>query len=143
MLRDSQTSCDDFDSVFEGFMDGMFAWEVKYFDRKVANFYNDSEPDLEDEIREELVSLFTEYVIKGGRNYDRVDNLVCGAPPDYDRGGDDIDISRVHSDKSSVLIKKRKGLETTYRLTFVKRHGKFMLSKREFESMDGWCRTYV
>jgi hypothetical protein len=143
VLKSSQTSRGEFERIYEDFMDGMFAWETKYFDRKIDNFHNDSEPGLDDEMREKLLSLFNKYVINEGINYDRVENLVCRTPSDYDRNGDDVEINHVSAEKILVLISKRKGMKTNFRLTFIKKDDAFMLSRRDFKSSGRWCRTHV
>lgn len=66
MPQNLTTDLSDFESVFVEFMDGMFEWESGYFQRKVDDFYNDSEPGLKDMMREDLSLLFNKCVSKGG-----------------------------------------------------------------------------
>jgi hypothetical protein len=141
--QNSIADVDGFEVVFINFMDGMFEWESKYFQRKVDDFQNDSEPGLKDIMQEDLLLLFNEYVSKGGRNYDRVENLVCSSPPEYDRKHDQIETIHVGSHKVLVRVRQLKGLESAYRLTFLRKGGKFMLSKRELKYDERWCGTYI
>lgn len=143
MPQNSIIDLGDFEAVFIKFMDGMFEWESKYFQRKIDDFNNDSESELKDIMREDLLVLFSEYVSKGGRNYDRVENLVCNSPPEYDRRHDQVEMIKLSPSKVLVIIQQLKGLESIYRLTFLKKGGKFMLSKRELKYEEKWCKTYI
>ena len=120
-MQASKAGSSDFEGIFDSFMDGMFEWESKFFDRKIDNFHNDSEPGLEGIMEAEILELFRKYVLKAGRNYERAENLVCRNPPDYNRRSDEIEMDHVSPDKVLVKIYKRKGLESTFRLTFLKR----------------------
>lgn len=143
MLQNSETESSDFEAVFNGFMDGMFEWESKFFDRKIDNFHNDSEPGLEGVMEAEILELLSKYVLKVGRNYDRAENLVCRNPPDYNRRSDKIEVDHVSPNKVLVKVQKLKGLESTFRLTFLKKNGRFMLSKRELYDGEKWRATYI
>ncbi|AMA45816.1 hypothetical protein APT63_09345 [Pseudomonas sp. 22-AL-CL-001] len=94
-------------------------------------------------MREDLLKIFDKYVVRGSRNYDRLENLVCGKIPEYDHVHDKVEVISVDANKILVVIEKLRGLKPTYRLTFSKRNGVFMLLKRDFKDEGEWCRTYV
>lgn len=136
-------NADDFASTLEGFMQDMFDWEMNYYGRWINASCDATGPELESEMREDLLKIFNRYVVKAGRNYDRLENLVCGKIPEYDHVHDKLEVIHIGADKVLVVIEKLRGLKSTYRLTFSKRNGAFMLSKRDFQDERKWCRTYV
>ena len=131
-------------AVLKGFMGEMYDWEVEYYKKSVEAFDDEShESDLEEIMRSELLNIFNKYVLKGGRNYDRVENLVCGRNPEYDEGSDQIEVVEVGEKEVSVVIKKTKGLASLFRLTISLTGGVFMIASRELQSGTKWKKTYI
>lgn len=143
MAKHSEIDPDEFEGAFKNLMEKMYHWELKYFERTIDDFYNDLEPGLEQAMRDELVDIFEELVLKGGSNYDRVDNLVCNTPPEYDLANDRIKVIQKDDKKFLVTIEKTIGLKSTFRLTFLKKNGKCLLAKRELQDGEKWCRLHV
>ncbi|UBM26732.1 RhsIA family immunity protein [Pseudomonas sp. p1(2021b)] len=130
--------------VLKGFMSEMHGWEADCYKKNVEGFDDDLlGSDIEEVMRNELLDIFNKYVLKGGRNYDRVGNLVCGRHPEYDEGSDQIEIVGVSEKRVSVVIKKTKGLASLFRLTLSLTDGVFMIASRELQSGGRWQKTYI
>ena len=135
---------DDSMVVLKGFMSEMYGWEIECYKKSVEAFDGDlHESDIEEVMRSELLNIFNKYVLKGGRNYDRVENLVCGRHPEYDEGSDQIEVVGVSDKEVSVVIKKTKGLSSLFRLTLSLTDGVFMIASRELQSGGRWQKTYI
>lgn len=143
MAHRSKTDFSDSESVLKSFMSEMYDWESKYYKRKCENFYNDSEPDLKVKMRKDISEIFSRFVVEGGMNYERIENLVCCEPPEYDQEGDEIELINVNANKVFVVIQRKTGLQSKFRLTLSKKDGRFMVSKREFQAREKWHRTHV
>lgn len=127
-----------------GFMQEMHNWEVEYYQKSIVAFDSDSsESDLEEEMRNALLTVFRKYVLEGGRNYDRLGSLVCGRYPEYDEESDQLDVIAVSEDGASVIIKKTRGLASVFRLHLSVSNGLFMVSGRDLQNGQKWQRTYV
>ncbi|MNO97170.1 hypothetical protein D3C76_888670 [compost metagenome] len=131
-------------ATLKGFMGEMYEWEVKYYKKSIEAFNEDSpESDLEEVMRSDLLNIFNKYVMEEGRNYDRVENLVCGRHPEYDEGSDYIEVVEVGDKKVSVVIKKTKGLASLFRLTLSVSDGVCMIASRDLQNGRKWQRTYI
>ncbi|WP_157214887.1 NTF2 fold immunity protein [Pseudomonas sp. GM84] len=140
-VTDLSDECRD---VLKGFMSEMYEWEVKYYKKSLDAFEDDSlESDLEVVMRDDLLKIFKTFVAEGGRNYDRVENLVCGRHPEYDLGSDQLEIEVVRDNHVLVVIKKTKGLAPVFRLTLAATDGKCMILSRELQGGNKWQKTYI
>lgn len=134
----------EFGEVLQGFMHEMYNWEVAYYEKSIEAFDSDlSEADLEEAMRKDLLKIFRQYVLEGGRNYDRIENLVCGRYPEYDEANDLIEVINNGGKEISVVIKKTKGLGAVFRLNFVAGDGIYMVSGRDLQHGQKWQKTYV
>ncbi|WP_060511700.1 NTF2 fold immunity protein [Pseudomonas sp. NBRC 111124] len=134
----------EFAMTLKGFMHEMYNWEVSYYQKSINAFGSDlSEVDLEEVMRKDLLKIFRQYVVEEGRNYERLENLVCGRNPDYDEDNDEVEIINRDEKKVSVIIKKTKGLIAVFRLSFVMIDGVFMVEGRDLKSGQKWHKTYV
>ncbi|WP_054887939.1 NTF2 fold immunity protein [Pseudomonas sp. NBRC 111130] len=145
MEKYSATDLDEeFGNVLKGFMHEMYSWELAYYQKSIDAFDGDlSETELEETMRKDLLKIFRQYVLEGGRNYDRVENLVCGRYPEYDEVNDQIEVIDSSEKKVAVIIRKTKGLAAAFRLNFVVRDGVFMISGRDLQHGQKWQKTYV
>ncbi|WP_176507251.1 NTF2 fold immunity protein [Pseudomonas urethralis] len=145
MEKYSATDLDEeFGKVLKGFMHEMYNWELAYYQKSIDAFDGDlSETELEETMRKDLLKIFRQYVLEGGRNYDRVENLVCGRYPEYDEVNDRIEVIDRSEKKVSVIIRKTKGLAAAFRLNFVVSDGEFMISGRDLQHGQKWQKTYV
>ncbi|HGY9626732.1 RhsIA family immunity protein [Pseudomonas putida] len=145
MAKYSETNLsDECVMVLKGFMSDMHDWETECYKKSVENFDDDLHgSDVEEVMRSELLNIFNKYVLKGGRNYDRVENLVCGRHPEYDEESDQIEVVGVGEKGVSVVIKKTKGLASLFRLTLSLTDGVFMIASRELQSGGRWQKTYI
>ncbi|WP_053388463.1 NTF2 fold immunity protein [Pseudomonas sp. 10-1B] len=135
---------EEFGKALKGFMREMYNWEMTYYQKSIDAFDSDlSETDLEEAMRKDLLKIFRQYVLKGGRNYDRVENLVCGRHPEYDEANDQVEVIDSDGKKVSVVIKKAKGLAAVFRLNFVVDDGVYMVSGRDLQHGQKWQKTYV
>lgn len=131
-------------SAFVAFMNAMHDWEVISYKKGVEAFADEaSAAHIEDQVRENLAKIFEKYVVKGGRNYDRIENLVCGMHPDDDLDRDDIEVEKENDGEVSILIKKTTGLCSLFRLTLTLQDGECKVSRRDLKSDEGWEVTYV
>ncbi|MFJ4068644.1 NTF2 fold immunity protein [Pseudomonas sp. NPDC089996] len=133
-----------FGKTLRDFMREMYDWEVKYYQKSIEALGGDSsEVDLEEVMREDLLKIFRKFVLPGGRNYDRVESLVCGRCPEYDEKNDQVEVVEVNQKKIAVVIKKTKGLAALFRLTFAVDKGVIMVSGRDLQSGRNWQETYI
>jgi hypothetical protein len=73
---------DDYREALLGFMTAMNEWESSGYKKSLQAFTDDSlEDGLEQSLRNDLLVVFKKYVVDEGRNYDRVENIVCGRSP--------------------------------------------------------------
>lgn len=79
----------------------------------------------------------------GGRNYDRVESLVCGRHPEYDEESDQVDVIDVGEKEIVVLIRKTRGLASVFRLTFTVNDGVYKVAGRDLQGGEKWQKTYV
>jgi len=134
----------EFGMTLKGFMHEMYNWEMSCHQKSINAFESDlSEVDLEEVMRKDLLKIFRQYVLEDGRNYERLENLVCGRNPEYDEENDEIEIINRDEKKVSVVIKKTKGLTAVFRLSFVMSDGVFMVEGRDLKSGQKWHKTYV
>lgn len=69
--------------------------------------------------------------------------MVCGRHPEYDLGGDQLEVEVVSDNHALVVIKKTKGLAPVFRLTLAATDGKCMIVSRELQSGNKWQKTYI
>lgn len=130
--------------TLSNFMNEMYKWEKKYYKKSIEALEDESlEESLQDHMRADLLSVFSKYVVKIDRNYDRLENLVCGSNPEYDPENDKVGCVEVKGDTASVTIEKSIGLSTVYRLVFSVNEGGCVIQRREFKCGDKWNKTYV
>lgn len=98
---------------------------------------------LESLIRADLTKIFHKYVLDQGRNYDRLENLVCSLHSDYDINSNKLEVIRVEDDVVSIGLKKAKGLSSLFRLTLVGEGGVCKIKRREIENKGKWEITYI
>lgn len=135
---------DGFREALSGFMREMYGWEVKYYHKGINAFESGSpESDLDEEMRNDLLMVFHKYVVRGGRNYDRVESLVCGRHPEYDEERDQVDVIDVGEKEIVVLIRKTRGLASVFRLTFTVSDGVYKVAGRDLQGGEKWQKTYV
>ncbi|CAH0647677.1 MULTISPECIES: NTF2 fold immunity protein [Bacteria] len=135
---------EEFGKALKEFMHEMYNWEMTYYQKSIDAFDSDlSETDLEEAMRKDLLKIFRQYVLKGGRNYDRVENLICGRHPEYDEANDQVEVINNDGKKVSVVINKVKGLAAVFRLNFVLSDGVYMVSGRDLQHGKKWQETYV
>lgn len=127
------------------FMDKMNRWEVEYYKQSAADFDDTaSDGSLEKRMRSDLLNIFSEHVVENGRNYDRLENLVCGRNPEYDPVHDQIGEIEWDGRIAKITIQKKTGLRATYRLVFSLDGAVCKIGKRELLSAsDKWGRTYI
>jgi hypothetical protein len=126
------------------FMSEMYEWEKKYYKKSVEALEDESlEELLQNHMRADLLSIFSKYVAPADRNYDRLDNLVCGLNPEYNPENDNVGSVEVKGGSASVIIEKNTGLSTVYRLTFSVAEDGCLIRRRDFKSGGKWNKTYV
>jgi hypothetical protein len=128
---------------YSGFSRLMYGWEKDcYAQHVMISPASDGQPIIE--LRNRLKGIFTIFVAEGGKNLDRLDNLVCSVNPEYDPVHDSIVDIELANRKAYLVIEKKAGLAVKFRLTFVAVDGFVKIKKREFESEAGkWKATYV
>jgi len=130
--------------TLSGFMNEMYGWEKKYYKKSMEALEDESlEESLQNHMRADLLRIFSKYVVKIDRNYDRLENLVCGSNPEYDPENDNVGGVEVRGDSASVIIEKNTGLSTVYRLVFSINEGDCVIQGRDFKSGGKWNKTYV
>ena len=135
---------DGFLKTLNGFMREMYNCEVEYYQKSIEGFDNDSsESDLDVEMHNSLLPVFQEYVLEGGRNYDRLENLVCGRHPEYDEDNDQVDVISIGEGEVSILIKKTRGLASVFRLHLSESNGQIKVCGRDLQIGQKWLKTYV
>ncbi|MGE7989474.1 NTF2 fold immunity protein [Pseudomonas sp. NPDC089554] len=135
---------DKYRDTLLGFMAAMYEWESSGYEKSLEAFSEDaSEIDLEKSMRADLLVIFKKYVVDEGRNYDRVENIVCGRWPEYDLAHDEIDVCIGGGSTASVIIRKKTGLRASFKLTLVMEGGVCKVGRRDLQSDKKWQRTYV
>lgn len=135
---------DDYREALLGFMTAMNEWESSGYKKSLQAFTDDSlEDGLEQSLRNDLLVVFKKYVVDEGRNYDRVDNIVCGRSPEYDLVNDDVEIYDGKGSEVSVIIRKNTGLRACFKLSLIVEGGLCKVSRRDLQDDKKWQRTYV
>ncbi|MDU8429708.1 NTF2 fold immunity protein [Pseudomonas syringae pv. actinidifoliorum] len=130
--------------AFHDFTEAIYLWEKWLYQCKVErrNAENDS-PILDKRAHAELLTIFSVYVTKKGRNYDRLENLVCSAHPEYEFEKNSVEIDIINKSMATVVFKKKHGTALIYRLTFLISDGAYTIKKREFQDQEKWQNTYI
>lgn len=135
---------DKYRDALLGFMGAMYEWESSGYKKNLEAFSDDSlEEGLEQSMRSDLLVIFKKYVADEGRNYDRVENLVCGRFPEYDLANDEVEVGEDKGGAISVVIRKKTGLRASYKLTLVMEGNSCKVSRRDLLNGKKWQRTYV
>lgn len=135
---------EEYQAALVGFVTAMYEWESCYYKKSIEAFSDDSlEEDLEKNMRRDLLAIFEKYVIDDGRNYDRVENIVCGRHPEYDLDNDEVELYDEALNAVSVVIRKKTGLGACFKLTLIMDDETCKIGKRELQSGKKWQRTYI
>lgn len=127
-----------------GFMRAMYEWESSGYTKSLAAFSDDSLGEgLEQSMKNDLLLIFNKYVVDEGRNYDRVENTVCGRFPEYDLGSDEIEVCEDNGNSVSVIVRKKTGLRASFKLTLTMEGNECKVSRRDLQDGRRWQRTYV
>ncbi|MDY2566707.1 NTF2 fold immunity protein [Pseudomonas syringae] len=132
------------EKTFRDFSTALRNWENWFYTHKRENRNaNNSTPNADERARAELLAIFSTYVTEKGRNYDRLENLVCSMHPEYEFEEESIRL-KIPSKKTATLVyKKKHGLRQTYRLTFSTKDNTCRIQKREFQDNEKWRTTYI
>ncbi|KGS11363.1 MULTISPECIES: NTF2 fold immunity protein [Pseudomonas syringae group] len=150
MEQSSKTKSDTFlneeivEKSFRDFSTALCNWELGFYKHKRAmrDVENDSS-DIDERAHTELLAIFSAHVTRKGRNYDRLENLVCSAHPEYEFEQNSVKLEISSQKKATVIYKKKHGLSQTYRLTFSITDNACKIQKREFQDNEKWRTTYV
>ncbi|WP_050585804.1 NTF2 fold immunity protein [Pseudomonas putida] len=127
-----------------GFMAAMCEWETLGYKKSLEAFSDDSLVEaLDRSMKSDLLKIFKKYVVDEGRNYDRVENIVCGRYPEYDLVNDEVEVCESNGSTVSVIIRKKTGLCASFRLTFIMDGETCKVSRRDLQNGEKWQRTYV
>ncbi|MCI3943268.1 NTF2 fold immunity protein [Pseudomonas syringae] len=129
---------------FRDFSTALCKWELWFYKHKKAirDMENDSS-DADERAHAELLSIFSTHVTKKGRNYDRLENLVCSAHPEYEFEHNSVKLEISSQKKATIVYKKKHGLTQIYRLTFSVVDNECKIQKREFQDNEKWRTTYI
>lgn len=126
------------------FAKAMCDWELWVYKKGREDIDSENEnTTLRTQARTELEAIFSHYVIKKNRNYDRIENLVCGHHPEYIFNKDLIELDTSNEKSATVIFEKNSGLTQKYRVTFTIENETCKISKREYLDDEKWRRTYV
>lgn len=135
---------DEYQDALTGFMRAMYEWESSGYKKTLAAFSDDFiGEDLEQSVKNDLLLIFNKYVVGEGRNYDRVENAVCGRFPEYDLGSDEIEVCEDNGNSVSVIVRKQTGLRASFKLTLIMEGNECKVSRRDLQVGQRWQRTYV
>ncbi len=129
---------------FRDFSTALCNWELWFYKHKRAmrDVENDSS-DADERAHAELLAIFSAHVTRKGRNYDRLENLVCSVHPEHEFEHNSVKLEISSQKKATVIYKKKHGLAQTYRLTFSIADNACKIQKREFQDDDKWRTTYI
>ncbi|WDY57003.1 NTF2 fold immunity protein [Pseudomonas sp. PSKL.D1] len=131
-------------AALESFVSAMFKWEAQYYAESIEGFSAvDVSDDLDQRMRRDLKIIFESHVIELGRNYERVENLICGYHPEYDLDNDEVVALESEGGEVSVVITKTKGLRATFKITLGFVEGVCKVKRRELSSGNEWIETYI
>lgn len=131
------------------FMYKMNLWEVKYYSAFIEAFKtNDGKRGLPDIVREsqkeELESIFSEFLTKKERKFGRLVSLSTSCPPAYDPENDEIVEMEVGNKRAIFVVQKHTGFKNKYRYTLHFKKGEWRIDKKEMsDENDKWARSYL
>ncbi|KAA3532694.1 MULTISPECIES: NTF2 fold immunity protein [Pseudomonas] len=132
------------EKTFRDFSTALCNWELWFYKHKRAmRDADDDLPDADERAHAELLAIFSTHVTRKGRNYDRLENLVCSAHPEYEFEHNSVKLEAPSQKKATVVYKKKHGLAQTYRLTFSIADNACKIQKREFKDNEKWRSTYI
>ena len=130
--------------TLDNFMGEMYEWEKKYYKKSMEALEDEAlEEPLQNHMRADLLSILSRYVDPANRNYDRLENLVCGLNPEYDPENDSVGGVEFKGGVASVIIEKNTGFLTVYRLVFSVEEDGCLIRWRDFKSGGKWNKTYI
>ncbi|WP_024657731.1 NTF2 fold immunity protein [Pseudomonas syringae USA007] len=131
-------------NTFSAFAAAMYSWEKDFYKKRLEVLDgNGCRSTLLEKGRADLLIIFSAHVIDKGRNYDRVENLVCGANPEYDINEKSVKVSITKKNTVTVVFEKNSGSFEQYRLSLTETNGKLMIQNRKFNDEEKWISTYV
>ncbi|WP_104698251.1 NTF2 fold immunity protein [Pseudomonas syringae group genomosp. 3] len=130
--------------TFYAFATAMYNWEKEFYrERLEALDDNGCRSALLEQGHADLSTIFSAYVTKKGKNYDRLENLVCGANPEYEINGKTVKISVTRKNTATVIFEKNSGSFESYRLNFTEIHGVLKIQRRSLNDEGKWLSVHV
>ncbi|MCF5461029.1 NTF2 fold immunity protein [Pseudomonas syringae] len=130
-------------SIFSAFATAMYNWEKDFYKKRLETLGgNGCRSTLIEKGRADLQTIFSAHVVNKGRNYDRLENLVCVASPEYDINEKSVKIS-IKKNAATVLFEKNSGSFEQYRLNLTQTNGELKIQNRKFNDEGKWISTYV
>ncbi|MCF9002199.1 NTF2 fold immunity protein [Pseudomonas syringae] len=131
-------------SIFSAFATAMYNWEKDFYKKRLETLGgNGCRSTLIEKGRADLQTIFSAHVVNKGRNYDRLENLVCGASPEYDINEKSVKISITKKNAATVVFEKNSGSFEQYRLNLTQTNGELKIQNRKFNDEGKWISTYV
>ncbi|RMM38151.1 hypothetical protein ALQ80_200182 [Pseudomonas coronafaciens pv. oryzae] len=130
--------------MFSAFAAAMYNWEKDFYKKRLETLDgNGCRSTLLEKGRADLLTIFSAHVIDKGRNYDRLENLVCGANPEYHINEKSVEVSITKKNTATIVFEKNSGSFEQYRLNLIEANGKLMIQNRKFNDEGKWITTYI